>query len=365
LHVRPHADVHAPFVQINADIQQGMPHRLQAAGLESPGNRSDFPARMSLHGATRAQSAALWPPLQTACIEFPAAPSGLLPTAPDPKATWSPAASRTRYDMRTTMPAHLSPRLTSLEATRPHSGWLRRRSARLLAGTTLAITGCLAIAVPAHAATVNAVAAPAASRSAASAPGDFTAASTTSAMGVGREAVSPVHIQSLDVSDTIAAPRLVEETFTAIPPNVPQLLQQAAPQTDATTLASTATALGTAPGQRLTIVGAALSYLGTPYVLDGASRSGIDCSGLIMVAYQAVGIGLSHYVPTQDSAGHAISAADARPGDLVVFDDEEHVGMYLGNGLLVAAPEPGRDVQIEPVSAWSGIGYHFTRLLGD
>jgi cell wall-associated NlpC family hydrolase len=263
-----------------------------------------------------------------------------------------------RYDMPNSLPAHLA------TGSRQHAGWLRRRSVRLLAGTTLAITGCLAFALPAHAATVHAAAAPVGAGTAAA---SFTSAgvSPASLSSGAADAVSPVHVQSLAVSEAVPAPRIRRESFTAVPPDVTALLKQAAPQTDDPTVASTAAALGTEPGQRLAIVGTALNYLGAPYVLGGASHSGIDCSGLSMVAYAAVGVNLAHYVPTQDAAGHRVSAADAKPGDLLVFDDEEHVAIYLGNGKLVAAPEPGRNVQIEPLSKWSGIGYHFTRVLGD
>lgn len=247
----------------------------------------------------------------------------------------------------------------------PRVGLLHKRSVRLLAGTTLAITGCLAFAVPAANAASAAVA-PRAAGSAALASATIAAASTSAPASLtAAAAVSGTHEQTLSVSDQAASAHVVEDTFTATPPDVTALLQQAAPQLDPATLASTAAALGALPGQRLTIVGTALSYLGTPYVLGGASHSGIDCSGLTLVAYQTVGIQFLHYVSAQDAVGHTIAAADARPGDLLVFDDEQHVAIYLGNGLLVAAREPGTNVQVEPLSNWSGVAYHFTRVLGD
>jgi cell wall-associated NlpC family hydrolase len=116
-----------------------------------------------------------------------------------------------------------------------------------------------------------------------------------------------------------------------------------------------------AGGARAAIVNAALSYLGTPYVLGGASHSGIDCSGLVMVAYAAAGMSLGHLVHLQDDAGTVIPESAARPGDLVVFDDEEHIGIYLGDGTLIHAPDVGRDVSITTV--WQGVRHHFTRIL--
>jgi cell wall-associated NlpC family hydrolase len=118
-----------------------------------------------------------------------------------------------------------------------------------------------------------------------------------------------------------------------------------------------------AGGSRAAIVQAALSYIGTPYVFGGDSHTGIDCSGLTMRAYEAIGIGMAHYVPTQDAMGTTVSQADAKPGDLVVFDDEDHIGIYLGENQVIAAPEPGRRVSIESVDLWKPIGIHFTRIL--
>jgi cell wall-associated NlpC family hydrolase len=115
-----------------------------------------------------------------------------------------------------------------------------------------------------------------------------------------------------------------------------------------------------AGGDRATVLATALQYLGDPYVEGGASHEGIDCSGLTMVAYQAVGISLVHYVPTQDAAATTIPASEAEPGDMVVYDDEDHVGLYLGDGLVLQAPHPGEVVDIVPMYS---AAHHFARLL--
>jgi cell wall-associated NlpC family hydrolase len=260
----------------------------------------------------------------------------------------------------------------------PHApSWLRRRSARLLAGTTIVITSCLIAAVPAQAEAVSGApsshaahgvhaahaahgSAPVANVSAA--VKDARAARAAGIIGVAVNAPAAA-MQTVDISTRVAAPAIVTDSFEAVPPNVPKVLHRAAPAATSGTVTSTSAALGAAPGERLKVVGAALSYLGVPYVFGGASRSGVDCSGLIMDAYAAIGISLAHYVPSQDAAGTQITEAEAQPGDLVVFDNEEHIAMYLGNGKIVAAPAPGRNVEIESLSEWSGIAYHFTRVL--
>jgi cell wall-associated NlpC family hydrolase len=126
---------------------------------------------------------------------------------------------------------------------------------------------------------------------------------------------------------------------------------------------SAATAISNAlryGGPRQAIIEDALTYLGDPYVLDGSTHAGIDCSGLVMVAYAQVGIRLGHLVSDQDAVATPITEAQALPGDVVIFNSDEHIGIYLGGGLLIQAPEPGTPVNIVPV--WT-VAHHFGRIL--
>jgi cell wall-associated NlpC family hydrolase len=166
--------------------------------------------------------------------------------------------------------------------------------------------------------------------------------------------------QILRIADDVASPKINNADYVATAIAAIVAKEGGASAQAAAPAIVDALSLG---GTRAKIVETALSYIGTPYVLGGASHTAIDCSGLTMQAYAAVGITLAHYVPTQDAVGTRITQAEAQPGDLVVFDNEDHVGIYLGENQVLAAPAPGRRVSIESVDIWRPVGIHFTRIL--
>lgn len=93
------------------------------------------------------------------------------------------------------------------------------------------------------------------------------------------------------------------------------------------------------------IVSAAQSQLGVPYVYGGASPSGFDCSGLVMYCHSAAGIGLSHY---SESQGAGATVSDPQPGDIVYYPG--HVGIYIGGGQMIHAPQEGDVVKVSNVN---------------
>ena len=94
----------------------------------------------------------------------------------------------------------------------------------------------------------------------------------------------------------------------------------------------------------------ALSVRGDWYLWGGAGPTRFDCSGLVVWAFAHEGITLPHYTGDLWNSGMHVSRADLQPGDLVFFfADISHVGMYIGNGLMVDAPSTGQQVQVQPV----------------
>ncbi len=105
-------------------------------------------------------------------------------------------------------------------------------------------------------------------------------------------------------------------------------------------------------GAAAAAVSAAESQLGDPYVWGGSTpATGFDCSGLVQWAYAQAGVSLPRTAAEQQQVGVRVpSLAQATPGDLVFYGQPAyHVGIYLGNGLMIDAPEAGQTVSIAPV----------------
>ncbi|MGW1808029.1 NlpC/P60 family protein [Streptomyces sp. NPDC002078] len=94
----------------------------------------------------------------------------------------------------------------------------------------------------------------------------------------------------------------------------------------------------------------ARAQIGKPYVWGATGPDSYDCSGLTQAAWKAAGVSLPRTTYDQVNAGTTVSLADARPGDLIFFyDDISHVGVYIGNGMMIHAPKPGAYVREESI----------------
>jgi soluble lytic murein transglycosylase-like protein len=114
---------------------------------------------------------------------------------------------------------------------------------------------------------------------------------------------------------------------------------------------------GAASASESAVVSEAQKYIGVPYVWGGTDPAkGLDCSGFTQLVYGNLGIDLPRTSSQQATAGQAVASLDeARPGDLVFFDYSksragvDHVGIYIGGGKMIAAPQEGESVKVQDV----------------
>ena len=139
------------------------------------------------------------------------------------------------------------------------------------------------------------------------------------------EPQAPAESETPSEPQTPAEPETPSEPQTPAEPETPEENQSAAQQ----------------------IVSAAYSFLGIPYVWGGTTTAGFDCSGMVQAAHAAAGISIPRVSWDQGAAGVEVSASEALPGDIVYYG--WHVGIYIGNGQMIHAPEEGDVVKISTV----------------
>ncbi len=112
-----------------------------------------------------------------------------------------------------------------------------------------------------------------------------------------------------------------------------------------------------ASGRAAVAIKYALAQVGDAYVFGAAGENAFDCSGLTMRAWGTAGVGLPHSSSAQFSSGPRVAASDLQPGDLVFYYSPiSHVGLYLGNGLIVHAANPGTGVVVSGLYSMPYVG---------
>ncbi|MGW3092749.1 NlpC/P60 family protein [Streptomyces sp. NPDC001102] len=120
------------------------------------------------------------------------------------------------------------------------------------------------------------------------------------------------------------------------------------------TSTGTGTSTGTSDSTYATKAAKAIAFaraqIGKPYVWGATGPGSYDCSGLTQASWKAAGVTLPRTTYDQVNAGTTVSLTDAQPGDLIFFyDDISHVGIYIGNGMMIHAPKPGAYVREESI----------------
>src|SRR5271157_206254 len=99
------------------------------------------------------------------------------------------------------------------------------------------------------------------------------------------------------------------------------------------------------------------SRRGLPYSWGAAGPAAFDCSGLVQWAFAQAGVAMPRVAADQARAGPAVPVSQLQPGDLLFYHTDptdpgyiSHVAIYLGNGWMIQAPQPGMDVQVVPAS---------------
>jgi len=127
---------------------------------------------------------------------------------------------------------------------------------------------------------------------------------------------------------------------------------------EALNVASAEAARAEIAGMREQILTVARKQLGDPYRAGGAGPHSFDCGGFTQFVFErALGVDIARTSWGQYEQVERIKTKDALPGDLVFFFEggAHHVGIYVGNGKMIDAPQPGKSISVNPISgSWWG-----------
>jgi cell wall-associated NlpC family hydrolase len=252
-----------------------------------------------------------------------------------------------------------------------------RRPATPLTDLATAATGSIAVvgrrtAIAAASAglVVSTIAAPAgAAQAPSSAPSSLPAVDTSALTAAARAALAtaPVVTVAADAQFTLDVPAV---TVVKDAPPPPVVKKKVAATSTRTTVAASRSAARTAaptteeaPAEAVAeeapsanvpasasgsaVAEIATRYVGVPYRSGGTTPDGFDCSGFTSYVFAQVGISLPRTSSAQRYAGTVVSRGEARAGDLIWSPG--HISIYLGDGMQVDAPRPGKTIQVRPL----------------
>jgi peptidoglycan DL-endopeptidase CwlO len=180
--------------------------------------------------------------------------------------------------------------------------------------------------------------------------------SSTGVPSAGSSPTTSTTAAPLGPTQPVATLAPVTAPTTTAPPPAGAPVPPTAPPTTAPPPVHTASGNSPAPGYQLAIA-YARAQIGKPYQWGGAGPYAFDCSGLVMMAWAQAGVYFPHLAQDQYDMTQRVPISSLLPGDLVFYgtpSDVYHVGLYIGGGDMIAAPETGENVQIESIY-WSGL----------